>query len=507
MPDPSAPVQPLPARPSLEKQQKLAKQLARDVWSRQPDAVERFTALHPAPPEPEDAKLADVQLVIARGHGFASWADLKRKIESLTKSPLDRWIDAVRRGDTDHVRELFDRHPELDQHVNDQAFAFNTSAVFAAVNGQAPNLELLDLLIEHGADVNRKSGWTAGGFGLAENHPPEVAEALLQRGVVEDIWVAVGLDRIERVRSLLDNDPSLVHAPGGDGKQPLHYAASPEMVNLLVDRGAGADARDVDHGSTPAQYLVNEPAVVRRLLDRGATPDLFMAAALGDEALARRCIDEDAACVTHRLGVAPWLTGQGEAVIYNWTLGHALTPLDVAHERGHANVHRLILNACPTKHRFLDAARRGDLDAARELRTTTPDVMRVMTEDDHAALNRACWWYRPNAVAAMLALGFDRHVQDHEKMTPLDRATFHGHADCLARLLDGDPDPPLDWKHQYDGTPLQTCIHGALHGWPTGFPQDHARCAELLLDAGAALEPAWLPTGHDAIDRVLRQRL
>ena len=48
-------------------------------------------------------------------------------------------------------------------------------------------------------------------------------------------------------------DPALVHARGGDGKTPLHYATSVAMARYLVERGAVVDARDVDHESTPAQ--------------------------------------------------------------------------------------------------------------------------------------------------------------------------------------------------------------------------------------------------------------
>ena len=64
------------------------------------------------------------------------------------------------------------------------------------------------------------------------------------------------------------------------------------IAEFLLDRGADIDARCIDHKSTPAQYaLVDRPEVCRRLLERGATPDIFMAARLGDLALAARLID------------------------------------------------------------------------------------------------------------------------------------------------------------------------------------------------------------------------
>src|ERR1700681_2889625 len=103
-------VRPLPPNPNLDKQRKLAKTLARDYWRGDPEAVERVRTLHPKPPAPQDFALSDAQLVIARGYGFAGWPQLKRKIESLTKSPAELFTAAVETGDVDQVRLLFRSH-------------------------------------------------------------------------------------------------------------------------------------------------------------------------------------------------------------------------------------------------------------------------------------------------------------------------------------------------------------------------------------------------------------
>ena len=87
-------VEPLPAHPSLEVQQKRAKRLLRDAVRGDQLALARITALHPKPPVPRDLKLADAQLVVARGYGFESWPALRRKIDSLTSTPIrtsGRW--------------------------------------------------------------------------------------------------------------------------------------------------------------------------------------------------------------------------------------------------------------------------------------------------------------------------------------------------------------------------------------------------------------------------------
>jgi hypothetical protein len=63
-------VEPLPARPNLEMQQKRAKELLRAAWAGDEEALKRFRALHPSAPVPDALGLADAQLVIARGYGF-----------------------------------------------------------------------------------------------------------------------------------------------------------------------------------------------------------------------------------------------------------------------------------------------------------------------------------------------------------------------------------------------------------------------------------------------------
>jgi hypothetical protein len=56
---------------------------------------------------------------------------------------------------------------------------------------------------------------------------------------------------------------------------------------------------------------------------------------------------------------------------------------------------------------------------------------------------------------------------------------------------------------QYQGTAMDWLIHGALAPW--GFSTGrHGECAELLLRAGCHADEASLPTGHEAVDRVLR---
>ncbi|MEX0777163.1 MAG: hypothetical protein WD042_15770 [Phycisphaeraceae bacterium] len=501
-------VEPLPARPNLEMQQKRAKELLRKLWAGDAEAIERFRGLHPHPPQPGEAKLADAQLVIARGYGFRDWMAMKTKIESLTKSPYERFVAAVKRGDVEATRQLLAQQEEVRARVDEPiADHFDAPPVHLAKT----NLPLLDVLLAHGANLNARTKWWAGGFGVLEwDCTAEQAKALIERGAVVDAWAAAHLGMLDRLRELLNAGPSLVNGRGGDGKAPLHCAVTPAIVDLLVDRGADLVMRDIDHESTPLQYRIDKPQVARRLIERGAQADIFAAVALGDETLVRQCLARDPACVTHRLGTPPWVTTQSKGgCIYNWTLGHDLSVLDVALRKGHAAIHRLLLEHAPPRTRFCDALWRGDDGAARAELAKHPGLMGELTDDDKRMLPLAAWWHNPPAAKLMLEVGFDPHVTGVHNSTALDRAAFHGYADIIAMLLQHDPHPPVAFKNEFGGTPLGCCVHAWAGGWSwdTGHPKDYPRSVELLVQAGSTLDPTWLPTGSDEVDAFLRERL
>ena len=148
---------------------------------------------------------------------------------------------------------------------------------------------MLDVLLDAGADINARSRWWAGGFGLLHGAPPDLAAYAISRGAVVDVHAAARLGLYDRLQELVTADPRQVHARGGDGQTPLHFASTVEIAGYLLDHGADIDARDVDHESTPAQYRVRDhPEVARFLIQRGCQTDLLLAAALGDIELVAR---------------------------------------------------------------------------------------------------------------------------------------------------------------------------------------------------------------------------
>lgn len=101
---PAAGFRHLPVRPDLGQLRRQAKDLLHAIRRREPDALAELARHHPDAPNPDDAKLADAQLVLARSYHVPSWPRLVQACE-LT--------DAIWRDDVDAVRRLVAANPRL----------------------------------------------------------------------------------------------------------------------------------------------------------------------------------------------------------------------------------------------------------------------------------------------------------------------------------------------------------------------------------------------------------
>jgi uncharacterized protein len=114
----------------------------------------------------------------------------------------------------------------------------------------------------------------------------EQVEKLLAVDPELDVFEAAALGRTERLRELLDEDPSRVNAFGDDGFHPLGLACffgHLEAARLLLDRGADVNALSTnEHVQTAAIHAGAAAAgdeatryeLVKLALEHGADPNL-----------------------------------------------------------------------------------------------------------------------------------------------------------------------------------------------------------------------------------------
>jgi len=480
----------LPPRPNLEQLKHQAKDLLKALTSGDADALKRLQANHPRPSKSGTSfSLSDAQIVIAREYGFATWAKLKEHVESIRpepRNPHELFKQALEAQDAGRFRELLEEFPQARALINEPIAAFDSPVIT-----QVRTREMLDALLEAGADINARSRWWAGGFGLLDSADPELATYAIQRGANLDIHAAARLGMFDKVRELVAADPRLVHARGGDGQTPLHFASTIEIAKFLLEHGADIDARDIDHESTPAQHMIRDrQEIVRFLVQCGCRTDILLAAALGDLNLVRKHLDADPTCFRWRVDAEhfPMSNHRAGGTIYQWTLGWHVSAHDVARQFGHGDVFRLLMERSPVEVQLLAACWAADESAVRTLLANHAGLAKRLSVADRRQIAHAARNNDTGAVRVMLAAGLPVDARGQHQGTPLHWAAFHGNADMTRELLRYQP--PLELTDaDFRATPLGWALHGSLHGWHcrTG---DYATTVELLLKAGAKLADA-----------------
>jgi ankyrin repeat protein len=203
---------------------------------------------------------------------------------------------AIRQRDVDKVRSLLNASPDL-LHAGDGRS--NQPIHWAVMTRQ---IDIIDELLARGADVNavrfdgaRPIQLTDGDYHYRgwrdvpqdwPTNPAQVLAHLRTRGAYYDINTACHSGDLDRVRELLDQEPSLANRVSdyvtyylGSGS-PLKNAAAKghvEIVQLLLDRGADPNLPEegiAPHGHALYSAAANgHHAVARLLLEHGAFPN------------------------------------------------------------------------------------------------------------------------------------------------------------------------------------------------------------------------------------------
>ncbi len=466
----------LPAKPSLEYLRKEAKHLQRTM---------------PA------GKLADAQHLLANEYGFATWSKLKSHVIQQGLSPLEAWKVAICGSDTQRVREILESHPELKKKIDDPlpAYGFGQHALFAAV--QRSDRATIDVLLRAGADITKRTEWWAGGFGVLDDCDPGLAGFLIERGAQLTAHAAARLGRIEDLRKFIAADPDVVNARGGDGQTPLHFASTVEIAELLLRAGADIDAPDVDHESTPAQYMLrveqkrhyprDRQDVARYLVKRGCQTDLLMAAALGDLGLVQKHLEQDPHCIHMRVSEKwfPMRNPRAGGSIYIWQLGRNRTAHTVARDFGHEDVFELLLANTPEDLKMALACEVGDVPTFRRILAANPEFVRTLSDEDKRKLPDAAQNNNTQAVRLMLQAGWPVDTPGDMGATALHWAAFNGNAEMTREILRSRPALELK-SREHSGTALSWAVYGSGNGWRRDSG-DFVTTIRLLLDAGASV--------------------
>ncbi len=349
-----------------------------------PDAVAEFERWS-APLTPAGARM-----VVARNHGFTSWAALRRHVADLRAEPFRRAFGAIQERDLDGLRELLERFPELVT-----AVGTNGNDLLGLASATCDE-RLVTVLLDAGADVEHGNahGWTAlhqAGY----SNLPHMARVLLDAGAPVDV------------------------SARGDGGTPLAAAlfwGNREVAAVLAERG-------VVPGNLRVAAGLNDVALVERLWDspaagehrgfyrpHGGFPAWRPSASVTevrDEAVswAARSDAVDAISALHRLGASL------EANVYQGT------PLTWAAARGRAAAVWLLLSlgASPSAVGTFGGPRHG-------VGTT--------------ALHHAAEGGHLEVIEALLDAGADPTVTDElYGGTPANWAGHGGHEDARRLLL------------------------------------------------------------------------
>ena len=578
---------PLSARPSLVQYKKQAKELVEEfreaqarlagdsgrkrVAGRRAEVVQRVREQHPRFAKLEEqglrgAKfaLADAQLVLAREHGFASWAKFAKEVERRAaekfaeevREPVAGFLVAASVAREWHASGTLERAEALLRaHPGVAKANIYTAAVLGEVRGVKSWL---------GRDPGKATekggpyGWDALTYlcfsrylrlqskrNAGSQDGAQYAAPLQRRGAATDGFVEVA-------RALLEAgaDPNTGwrgegHKPRPTWESAIYGAAglaqNAELTRLLLQRGADPNDEETayhvaeTYDNTVMKILVESgklnvdgvtTILVRKadwhdfegmkwLLEHGADPNrgtrwgrtAFHQAVLRDnriemlEVLLKHGADP-MALMEHPNPHAP-ATGRPTTVVSIAVLRGRGDLLELMEKRGVQFELRGV-------ERLLGACARGDAGAVRAIQEEEPELVRQLSATGGTVLAGFAGGGNTEGVRQLLELGVDVNAVFEEgdayfdvtqRSTALHVAAWRAWPRTVKLLLErGAAVNARDGKER---TPLMLAVKACVDSYWTARRTPES--VQALLEAGATVEGVEFPSGYADVDELLKK--
>jgi len=530
----------LPDHPNLEQYKKQAKELRRSVVAGTASALERVRQHHPrfgqaGSDSLRTLSLADAQLVLAREHGYGSWAEFAQHIETLRvirglgdlRNPVHTFLEVAcvdrhgwhGSGTLEHAEMIRSRYPEvstaniysasvLGDATTVRAFLARDPSLATAKGGphgwdaltylcfsrylridKARSESLVDsarALLEAGANAN--TGWTE----YIDTPPRPLHEAA--------IYGAAGVARhADLTRLLLEYG-----ADPNDEETPYHVAETYDntVLQVLLDSGRfnetslatvavrKCDWHDdkgldlvLDHGVNPNYRTIGKITPFQQSIRRDN--DLVMIEALLDHGADPRLSNE--------------LDGRNAFQMAAW---YGRGDILATFERRGFEIRLEGVDG------LVAACARGDLEETRSLVSRNSGLLTQLLAMAGTLLAHFSGVSNDAGVRCLLALGVsskalwpngDGYWELAPGSTALHVAAWRANHEVVKTLIAAGA--PVNARDGRGRTPLQLAVRASTDSyWKYRRKPDSVAA---LLSAGASTDGIDLPTGYSAIDELL----